>query len=668
MSKVNIRRTVENIRANTTVYSPIVEVVVNAIEAIENAGRPDGKILVRIERSGQAEMDSDALPEIRNFEVEDNGIGFTPANRESFDTLYSDFKMAEGGKGFGRFICLKYFDNVHVDSVYAEAKTFKRRTFSMGKDSDIIINEKTTDATQNSSGTVVKLSGLKDGKAIDKKLNTIARNLVEKLLPRFLVKAPVCPQITLAEANGGESICLNDWFSNELSGLIKEVDVDNGNFTLPAKDSEEPFAVRVFKLYFPKNQKSRISLVAHRREVSGSPIHDYVPEFVDDFYDKDGNDGPIQGRNYIVKAYVFADYLDRHVSLERGGFEFKMENDLFLGISQVDIEKQSAMIAKEAMGTDIVGRQQKKKERVHTYVADEAPWHRVLLDKLDLSRMPLNPSKEEIEARLQQEKFVQEAQIKREVSKILASGNLEGLEQSVKEIVERISGTSRNDLIHYIAMRRNILDLFGKSLQWDENQKYSSEGFVHDIIFPRRGDIFKTPFHEHNLWIVDERLNFTSYLSSDIPLDGGKSERPDLIAYNRRVVFRGDNEPSNPVTIFEFKKPQRDDFVNKSSNEDPVEQIVRYVNNIMDGKFKTPEGMKILVAPNTPFYGFVVCDLTAKVERWLEREKDFKPMPDRQGWFDWKQNINLYIEVVSWEKILKDAQMRNKVFFHKLGI
>src|SRR5205823_6455381 len=31
MSKVNIKRTVENIRANTTVYSPIVEVVVNAL-------------------------------------------------------------------------------------------------------------------------------------------------------------------------------------------------------------------------------------------------------------------------------------------------------------------------------------------------------------------------------------------------------------------------------------------------------------------------------------------------------------------------------------------------------------------------------------------------------------------------------------------------------------
>ena len=668
MSKVNIKRTVENIRANTTVYSPIVEVVINALQSIESAGGQDGHITIRIQRDGQTEMDG-SLPEIRSFEVEDNGLGFTEANRESFDTLYSDLKISEGGKGFGRFICLKYFANVSIDSVFAEGKKLKRRTFSMGKDSDIIINEKVADAPAKTTiKTIVHLKDVKEKKFTDKKLETIACNLAERLLPNFLIKDYVCPVIVLAESDGSESICLNEWVSNEISGMIKEIEVPDGEFILKAFEVDEPFVVRLFKLYSPKNQKSKISLVAHRREVSGSPIDDYVPEFSEDFYDKDVSGESVSERNYIIKAYVFGPYLDRHVSLERGGFEFQKERDLHHGIGQAEIEEKSAAIAKEAVGTDVVGRQEKKRERVHTYVEEEAPWHRVLLEKIDLSGMPLNPSNEEIESRLQKEKFTQEAQIKREVSKILSSGDLEGLEQNVKDIIEKISGTSRNDLIHYIAMRRNILDLFGESLQWDENHKYSSEGFVHDIIFPRKGDIFKTPFHEHNLWIIDERLNFTNYLSSDVPLDGGRTERPDLIAYDRRVVFRGDNESSNPVTIFEFKKPQRDDFVNKSSDEDPVEQIVRYVNDIVDGKFKTPEGMKILVAPNTPFYGFVVCNLTAKVERWLDREKDFKPMPDKQGWFSWKGNINLYIEVLSWEKVLKDAQMRNKVFFHKLGI
>jgi hypothetical protein len=86
--------------------------------------------------------------------------------------------------------------------------------------------------------------------------------------------------------------------------------------------------------------------------------------------------------------------------------------------------------------------------------------------------------------------------------------------------------------------------------------------------------------------------------------------------------------------------------VNPSSDEDPVQQIIRYVNNIRDGKFKTPEGKKMLVGGNAPFYGFVICDLTAKVERWLLREKDFKPMPDKLGWFSWLGNINLYIFAV----------------------
>jgi hypothetical protein len=101
-----------------------------------------------------------------------------------------------------------------------------------------------------------------------------------------------------------------------------------------------------------------------------------------------------------------------------------MERDLIHGIPQVDIEEKTAEIAKEAVGTEVIGRQEKKRERVQTYVEDEAPWHRIILEKIDLSGMSLNPSNEEIESRLQKEKFTQEAQIKRDVSKILSSGNL----------------------------------------------------------------------------------------------------------------------------------------------------------------------------------------------------------------------------------------------------
>ena len=668
MSNVNIKRAVENIRENTTVYTPVVELIVNAIQAIDEAGQTAGKVLVHAVRDAQPDLDG-GRPNITGFKVQDNGIGFTNEHRNSFDTLYTDHRIAEGGKGFGRFICLKYFEDLHVESVYQDGPRFFSRSFSMGKNQEIVVGEKVKETNQTEAGTIVHLVGLKSGPTFEKKLQTIARNLVERLLPYFIVEGYRCPEIVLAESDLSEPIYLNEFVRNEVSEFIQEIPVHPNQFTLEATRTEEEFIARIFKIYSPGHQKSRISLVAHKREVSGSVLDRYVPEFAEDFYEKNGdNDGVDRGRNYIIKAYASSPYLDRHVSLERGGFEFHMESDLTLGISQAQIERKVATIARTAVGHDIGLRQERKRKRVQAYVDEEAPWHKELLRKIDLSEMPHNPTAEEIETRLQKEKLSQELSIKGDVARILSEKSLEDVKESVVEIVNKISDTSKNDLTHYIVFRRKILDIFRRSLELDESGGYSSEGVVHDIIFPRKGDTEVTSFDDHNLWLIDERLNFTKYVASDVSLNGKNTGRPDLLAYNSRVLFRGDNDPSNPITIFEFKRPQRDDFVNQSSSEDPVQQIVRYVNKIRDGEYKTPKGREMRVAENTPFYGFVVCDLTPKVKTWLEREKDFKPMPDRLGWFQWMGNINLYVEVISWDKILKDAHMRNKVFFQKLDI
>lgn len=668
MSNVNIKRAIENIRVkNITPYAPVVEMIVNAIQAIDETGRTDGKIKIRVLRDNHEELDG-SLPSVNGFEIEDNGIGFTDAHRDSFDTLYTDFKITQGGKGFGRFICLKYFEDLHVKSVFHAGRAFKERCFSMGKDQDIIVSEKVTISDRDQSGTVVMLSSLKAGRVFEKKLATIARSLVERLLPYFIAQDYACPEILLLEQDESTTIHLNDFGVNRLSEWIQEISIDSNAFTLDATDDTKEFLVRIFKLYAPRNQKSRISLVAHKREVLGSALHKYIPEFEEEFYEKDSNGEIDHNRNYIIKAYVSGAYLDQNVSLERGGFEFSMDTDLFLGISQWDIESKVASIARDAVGLDITLRQEKKKERVQSYVDEKAPWHKSMIEESDFSGMPYNPTDEEIETCLQKEKFSRETAIKREVAAFLSETDLENIQESAVKIVSRISDTSKNDLIHYIVLRKEILNIFEKSLGMDESGAYPAESVVHDIIFPRRNDTETMPFDDHNLWIVDERMNFTNYVSSDKALNGRNTERPDLLVYNKRVLFRGDNEASNPIIIFEFKRPQRDDFADPSSSEDPIQQIIRYVNSIRDGKYKTPQGRNMLVAENTPFYGYVVCDLIPKVEEWLRREKNFKPMPDRLGWFQWVSNINLYIEVMSWDKVLKDAQMRNQVFFQKLGI
>lgn len=97
MSNVNILRAVENIRSGTTVYTPLVEMIVNAIQAIEAQKISDGQIDIIVERSSQEELDK-KVPPVAIFLIKDNGIGFTDENRDSFDTLYSDYKLSQGEK------------------------------------------------------------------------------------------------------------------------------------------------------------------------------------------------------------------------------------------------------------------------------------------------------------------------------------------------------------------------------------------------------------------------------------------------------------------------------------------------------------------------------------------------------------------------------------------
>lgn len=663
MSNINIQRAIENIRSTTTVYTPIVETVVNAIEAIEAARITDGLVQIRVRRSPQGEIDA-SESKILDLLVQDNGIGFNQENRDSFDTLYSALKLRQGGKGFGRFTCLKYFDDLHVDSVYLDG-ALRRRVFSMGKSNEIIVNERIMEANLARTGTIVTLAGERSGQ-LPRKLATLSRGLVELLLPYFTTDGYLCPRIELSEADGSGVIILNDYIDSA-EAVIHELPLPEPTFTLAGKAGNEVFRVRVFKMLYPKNKVSKVSLVAHKREVTEASLSSYIPEFSDEFVEVPGGDES-RRRNYILKAYVFGEYLDANVLLERGAFAFNKDSDLLLGISQSQIEDHAASLAKGAVSAEVVSRQERKRERIHGYVEERAPWHKALLRTVNMASFPSAPSDAEIEALLHREKFKLEVKVREDVTALLASEDPGELTAKTAELVSRVSESSKNELVHYVALRKQVLELFKRSLEVDSSGSYQSEGAVHSVIFPTRTDDQSIPYDDHNLWILDERLTFTSYLASDLPLEGGTTQRPDIIAFDRRVAFRAENETSNPVTIFEFKRPQRDDFVNPSSKEDPVQQIIRYVNGIRAGKFLTPKGREIQISQTTPFYGYVVCDLTPKVKQWLHDEKNFTPMPDNLGWFHWFANINLYVEVLGWDKLLKDADMRNRVFFHKLGI
>lgn len=663
MWKVKAESIIRRIKPNTTnVYTPLIEAIVNSIQAIEDRWNEDGEIIITLTREGQwvLSLDDEAIPEIVSIAIEDNWIWFNPVNIESFDELYSELKIERWCKGFWRFMFLKYFDTVKIESNYQDWTEYKSTRFDFWRWEDFVENQIISAATKDMSWTILYLNNLREWK-FEKKLSTIARRIVDKLLIYFINDDYKCPTIRIVD--GWNEEILNDYINTH-----KEITlVDTKNIILNSSEESEEFNIKIFKNYYPDNRKSKIILSAHNREVTDRSISEYIPEFSENFFEEIQND---KGENvkvdYFVRVYISGDYLNRNVTDDRGEFKFADKNEMFLQFSSEDIEIEASKIIKSYFSSDVHSRSEKKIAQIKTYVEKEAPYYSDYLKDLDYSNIPYNLDNTKIEMELHRAKYEQEKDVKIWMQQILNSENGE-INEKTEEIFLKLSKSKKSDLAKYVTSRKVIIDYFMKLLELQYSWKYSSENAVHNMIFPIRSSSDDTSYFEHNLWLLDERLSFTQYILSDKPLDWKNGDRTDILVFDNPMIYRWENEASNPITVFEFKRPGRDDFTNKSEEEDPIDQIIRYVMKVKAWECTNTNGRQIITGTNTPFFWYLICDLTPKVKDWLVL-KNYNIMPDAQWYFYWHSTLNLYIEVLSWDKVLKDAKMRNWVFFDALWI
>ena len=136
--------------------------------------------------------------------------------------------------------------------------------------------------------------------------------------------------------------------------------------------------------------------------------------------------------------------------------------------------------------------------------------------------------------------------------------------------------------------------------------------------------------------------------------------------FNEKNSFRGgENEYSNPLTIFEFKRPKRKEYADK---DDPIVQIGEYLDKIREGKYEMPDGLEpIKVNEYTLVYGYIICDITDKIKMFAKRHSLIES-PDREGFYGFHSGYKMYVEIVSFKKLVQSATLRNKIFFKKLQI
>ena len=664
MSQINILGIIKGIKSKTNIYTPLIEAIVNSIDSIMDTGRKDGLIEIVLERYSELPFDNH-IPEIQSIEIIDNGSGFHERNRDSFNTLYSDNKILRGGKGFGRFMFLKYFNQVTIDSNYIEPNNGQAfyRTFRLGKKLTIIENEELIESQAKESKTRVHLIDILDKNQLDKGIDTLARKLLEKLLIFFINDDFKCPTIVIREKdNSVEPIVLNDLLTN--GDEIVELDCPSFELMGGYSGNKVQFTIKLFKIFFA-TYKSKISLTAHNREVTTTSLYHYVPEFEDDFFEEYESQNSIVTKNYIIKAYVLSQYLNDNVSLERETFDFdKNRTSEYYEFSQVNIEENVAQKLKEIFSKDFKVRSHKKKEKIVEYINDNAPWHRPYINDIDLSKIAYNFTEDKLEGELQRLKFNKEVETKTEINTILQSAEIKDNDR-LGELISKITDIGKSDLAHYICNRKITLTAFKELLKRDEDGKAELEKSIHNLIFPMQEDTETITYEDHNLWLLDERLVFSEYVASDKKISSRKDNNalgePDLIIFDKKKSFRnGDNEFSNPITIFEFKRPKRTHY---NSDEDPIEQVGDYLEDIRLGKYEMPEGLeKIKVNENTPAYAYIVCDIVPKIRNFAKRHQ-LTVSPDDEGYFGYHSGYRMYVEVISFKKLLKDANLRNKIFF-----
>lgn len=643
---------------------PVFEAVMNAVQSIQERGA-EGSIVVNIVEAPSLKIDD--VDRIDRFVIYDDGVGFTDENMDSFNTAYSEYKFTKGGKGVGRFLWLKAFDKVEIDSVFeseGEGRFRRKFVFDTTYDPDHVEVEAADDAKV---ATTIELSGFKEPyrSELTLDLEHIALRMCEHFI--LLLMQPSCPQIELR--SGKQRLSLNAFFEKGFSQ-----NATRSTFNIKDQD----FTVHGFRLTLPRTARHRLIYCADERAVLSENLDDLVPNLAGRL--TDGN-----GDTFVYLAVVTGGFLNEHVNQERTAFDIDDDTDaeasqgtmLVPNLKRAEIRNACVDFVRNDLSEVLADINSSKLERIRNYVANDAPHYRVLLKRADefIDRIPPSGTKNDLELALHRELHQREIELKKEGNRIIVEAakldDYEGYRERLSHFLENNNELGVAALAQYVAHRKIILELFEKALSSNSDGRYPLEKILHQIIFPMRSSTDDTLYSQQNLWLLDERLNSYGVIHSDRQLrsiEGLESDsalRPDLIAFDQEYLLGDGPQPLNSLTVVEFKRPMRDDY---TDDVNPLNQVFAVIDKVRSGTKLDANGRPIAVAsPNIPTTCYVVCDLTPKLKQVL-KERDATILPDGQGFYGYSRNYNAYYEVLDYGKVLRDAQRRNGALFDKLKL
>ncbi|GAB1372741.1 hypothetical protein MASR1M45_28040 [Candidatus Kapaibacterium sp.] len=648
-------------------FLALFEAISNSIHSIQDRNEK-GQIKIEIEKEREIFQvaNSENIPYIKNITIIDNGCGFNEENFKAFLHNDTTIKEARGGKGVGRFAWLKVFHHAEIDSIFNENGVYKRRKFKFCNSQKPIINhisEELADITEIT--TSVQLYNLHQQyhKKFPHDLSTLTYLLIEHNIQYLL--GNTLPEILIYEkGNEKNQISVLNFFKNEV--IINHY---KDNFFLKNKEMDIQFDIDFIK---QKKQGTKanhkIYYTAHERVVTNTDLSDLISDFKIPFKDDAGNE-------FNLSVVISSQFLNENVNEERNAFSIpiKRRNKNQLSTYEIffdDVEEQITVKAKEYLKPFIEEIKKKRLETITELTNTKFVGYKPLLKYPEyLEDINVNQNENAIEIELYKVKNKIRLEAKTKLNNLISKdyNKIENLDEYKKEISEAITKygiIGQTDLVNYIIHRKVIINILDKALYKQSDGKFALEELIHNIVFPMRTTSEDVEFEQQNLWLIDEKLSFHRYLASDIYLN--KKSRPDILIDIPTIWIDRERQPYQNIVLIEFKKPNRDDY-NFSESGSPYLELQKAINELKSGRAKE-KGRNIDVDTDCRFFCYIIADITNSLKKVVIDSNDFKPMTDRMGYYRYHDSLKAYFEIIPYNKLLQDAQDRNRVLFEKLNL
>lgn len=623
---------------------PIFEAMSNSIHSVverfgQAEARTSGRIIVTVTDG--------ATDDKFKVTVSDNGAGLDDDNMRAFVTPFTGRKLRKNGQGFGRFIGFKVFEKITYTYRTAESDESASFLFDVYKDEEIIPLE-TADSLPFEQGCQVSYSQVrKEYLPRWRELNE--EQFLDRVTQNFLTYLAAGSLPETEVFYNGNRTNLRDHFVTKFSheeqhDFTLELDGVDYEFTLDVSRSEygKPYSEHTL-LFFADNR-----VLGRGRAIQNKLGRSY--------FEKDN------GTRYVVIAAVSSSFLDENANSDR----------TFLEVPESQIVE---IIDKccELIGITETDQRRKIRDDQEESVVGLLQTHPLLRFGLDgktvqqyIERKPANWKTENFVADLSLQRLRAERRWSRYLKDTFADE--EKFRARKDEILEQVTDTYRDALSEYVVHRRAVLEVADALRKFDDASKMHPEDAVHDLIFPRYSDTTETKYYRHNLWLLDERLSFVSYASSDRTLHGGRRKAGDRVIdigfYDEVYVAGGDG--TSAVMAVEFKRPGRDDYKSSVEGRDPIKQIRETIEQIRSrGSFVSKEGATIEIPSTTQITAYIVADLEPSL-REVAKYHDFQTSWDEKSLFHYHKGYKIYTEIFGYNKLLEDARKRNAPFFDVL--